>query len=104
MSEMRTGHVTADDGLRLYYQQIGSGSRLLVVPNGVPFLDRLHGATATHTVVAFDPRNRGQSERATLTSSERPLDDEVDDIESVRRCFDAGSIDLLGHSYEGLVA
>jgi len=104
MSEMRDGHVTADDGLRLYYQQIGSGSRLLLVPNGVPFLDRLHGATATHTVVAFDGRNRGQSERATGSPSARPLDDEVDDVEAVRRHFSAESIDLFGHSYEGLVA
>jgi pimeloyl-ACP methyl ester carboxylesterase len=102
MSTIRDGHVTADDGLRLYYQQIGSGPRLLVVPNGVPFLDRLDGATATHTVVAFDGRNRGQSESG--TASERPLDDEADDIDAVRRHFGVESIDLLGHSYEGIVA
>lgn len=104
MSEMRDGFVTAGDGLRLYFQQIGNGPRLLVVPNGAPFLERLTGAAATHTIVAFDPRNRGQSERVEGPPSERPLDDEVDDIDAVRRHAGAESIDLLGHSYEGLVS
>jgi len=98
------GYVTADDGVRLYFQQIGSGRRLLVVPNGVPFLDRLSGATATHTIVAYDPRNRGRSTIVAGPPSKGPLDDEADDIDAVRRHFGAESIDLLGHSYEGLVA
>lgn len=103
-SAIRDGRVTADDGLRLYFQQAGNGPRLLLVPNGVPFLDRLTGAAATHTIVAFDPRNRGRSEIVAGPPSDRPLDDEVDDIDAVRRYFGAQSIDLLGHSYEGLVA
>ena len=104
MSTIRDGYVTAADGLRLYFQQIGSGPRLLVVPNGVPFLDRLAGAAATHTIVAYDPRNRGRSEIVAGPPSTRPLDDEADDVDAVRRHFGAESIDLLGHSYEGLVA
>ncbi len=104
MTEMRDGYVTAGDGLRLYFQQIGNGPRLLVVPGGVPFLDRLTGATATHTIVAFDLRNRGRSDIVTGPPSERPLDDEADDIDAVRRHFGAESIDLLGHSYVSVVA
>jgi len=104
MSEMRDGYVTTVDGLRLYFQQIGSGPRLLVAPSGVPFLDQLAGATATHTIVAFDLRNRGRSDIVTGPPSERPLDDEADDIEAVRRHFGAESLDLLGHSYVGIVA
>jgi len=104
MSEMRDGYVTTVDGLRLYFQQIGSGPRLLVAPSGVPFLDQLAGATATHTIVAFDLRNRGRSDIVTWPPSERPLDDEADDIEAVRRHFGAESLDLLGHSYVGIVA
>ena len=83
MSTIRDGYVTAADGLRLYFQQIGSGPRLLVVPNGVPFLDRLAGAAATHTIVAYDPRNRGRSEIVAGPPSKTPLDDEVDDIDAV---------------------
>jgi pimeloyl-ACP methyl ester carboxylesterase len=104
MSAIRDGQVTAADGLGLYFRQLGDGPRLLVVPNGVPFLERLTGAAATHTIVAYDPRNRGQSGIATGPPSEKPLDDEVDDIDSVRQHFGAESIDLLGHSYTGLVA
>src|ERR1044072_7650761 len=59
MSDMRDGHVPAADGLRLYFQQIGRGPRLLVVPNGVPFLDRLTGGGAPPPIVADDPRTRG---------------------------------------------
>ena len=104
MSAILDGHVIASDGLRLYFQQIGSGPRALVVPNGVPFLDRLAGAAATHTIVAYDPRSRGRSDIAPGPPSGRPLDDEVDDLDSVRRHFGAESIDLLGHSYTALVA
>src|ERR1051325_1865235 len=104
MSEMRDGYVTAGDGLRLYFQRIGSGPRLLVVPSGVPFLDRLTGATATDTIVAFDLPKRGRAQVATGAPSDKPLDDEADDIEAVRRHFGAESLDLLGHSYVGVVA
>ena len=104
MSAIREGYVTAGDGLRLYFQQIGDGPRLLVVPSGLQFLDRLSGAEATHTIVAFDLRNRGRSDIVTGPPSARPLEDEADDIEAVRRHFGAASLDLLGHSYVGVVA
>jgi pimeloyl-ACP methyl ester carboxylesterase len=55
-------------------------------------------------VVAFDARNRGRSDRVTDEARlAGPLDLEVQDIDAVRRHFGAEEVDLLGHSYVGLV-
>ena len=51
----RDGYVTADDGVRLYFQRIGTGGQVSIVPNGPPLFDLLEPFAATHTVVAFDP-------------------------------------------------
>jgi len=101
---MTDGYITADDGVRLYFECRGTGERLLLIPNGLPFFDQLQPLAASRTVVAFDARNRGRSDRATdeprLAGA---LDLEVDDIDAVRRHFGADAVDLLGHSYVGLV-
>jgi proline iminopeptidase len=55
--------------------------------------------------VAFDARNRGRSDRVTDEARlARELDLEVDDIDAVRRHFGADDVDVLGHSYVGLLA
>jgi len=98
------GYLTTDDGVRLYFQRIGDAKRVLLVPNGPPLLDHLRPLAATRTVVAFDARNRGRSDR--VTSSERlarSLDFEVEDVDAVRRHFGVNDLDLLGHSYNGIV-
>ena len=102
---MTDGYITTDDGVRLYFEFIGAGERLLLVPNGPPFLDQLQPLAATRRVVAFDARNRGRSDRVTDEARlARELDFEVDDIDAVRRYFGADDVDLLGHSYVGLLA
>src|SRR6185503_16281062 len=102
---MTDGYVTTDDGVRLYFESIGAGARLLLIPNGPPFLEQLRPLAATRTIVAFDARNRGRSDRMTDEARlARVLDLEVEDIDAVRRHFGAADVDLLGHSYEGLVA
>jgi pimeloyl-ACP methyl ester carboxylesterase len=97
-------YAVTDDGIRLFVRRIDGGPRTLVVPNGIPLLPELACLAATHTVVAFDPRNRGASDavpdEARLT---RGVHHEVDDIEAVRRHLGVETIDLLGHSYAGLL-
>jgi pimeloyl-ACP methyl ester carboxylesterase len=102
---MTDGYITTDDGVRLYFECIGAGERLLLIPNGLPSFDQLRPLAASRRVVAFDARNRGRSDRVTDEPRlARALDLEVDDIDAVRRHFDAGEVDLLGHGYVGLVA
>jgi proline iminopeptidase len=101
---MTDGYITTDDGVRLYFECTGAGERLLLIPNGPPILDQVQPLAATRRVVAFDARNRGRSDRVTDEARlARPLDLEVEDIDAVRRCFGADEVDLLGHSYVGLV-
>jgi len=101
---MTDGYMTTDDGVRLYFECMGAGERLLLVPNGLPFLDQLQPLAATRRVVAFDARNRGRSDRVTDEARlARELDFEVEDIDAVRRHFGADDVDVLGHSYVGLV-
>jgi len=102
---MTDGYITTDDGVRLYFECLGAGERLLLIPNGPPLLDQLQPLAATRRVVAFDARNRGRSDRVTDEARlARELDLEVEDIDAVRRHFGADDVDVLGHSYVGLLA
>ena len=102
---MTDGYITTNDGVRLYFECIGAGERLLLIPNGPPFLDQLQSLAATRRVVAFDARNRGRSDRVTDEARlARELDLEVEDIDAVRRHFGEENVDVLGHSYVGLLA
>ena len=102
---MTDGYITTDDGVRLYFECVGTGERLLLIPNGPPILEQLQPLAATRRIVAFDARNRGRSDRVTDEARlGRALDLEVEDIDVVRRYFGAADVDLLGHSYVGLVA
>jgi len=101
---MTDGYATTDDGVRLYFQRIGTAPRVLLVPNGPPLLDLLERFAATHTIVMFDPVNRGRSDL--LSDDARRgdvLEREADDIEAVRGAIGAAEVDLLGHSYTGVV-
>jgi len=102
---MTDGYITTDDGVRLYFECVGTGARLLLIPNGPLFLDQLQPLAATRRIVAFDARNRGRSDRVTDEARlARELDLEVEDIDAVRRHFGADDVDVLGHSYVGLLA
>jgi pimeloyl-ACP methyl ester carboxylesterase len=77
---------------------------VLLVPNGPPLLDLLEPCTATHTVVMFDPVNRGRSDLlGDGLDRDDVLEREADDIEAVRRQIGAADVDMLGHSYTGVV-
>jgi len=57
----------------------------------------------TVRLVYFDPLGRGRSERAT-SLDKYTLAREVEDIEGLRVALRLGPINLLGHSYGGIVA
>jgi proline iminopeptidase len=104
MTTTSDGYVTTDDGVRLYFQRVGTAPRVLLVPNGPPLLDLLEPFAATHTLVMFDPVNRGRSDLLADTARrDDVLEREADDIDAVRRHVGASEVDLLGHSYTGLV-
>ena len=99
------GYVTVEDGVRLFYRKIGTGSKNLIVLNGFYLFDDFKYLADGRTIIFLDMRGRGQSDYITDSSKlSRGVLNDVDDIEAVRRHFDADPVDLLGHSYAGKTA
>jgi proline iminopeptidase len=55
--------------------------------------------TSRVSPIAYDPRNRGRAD----TSGDGNIHRDVDDLETVRRHFEIERIDLIGHSFVGLM-
>jgi proline iminopeptidase len=91
--------IIADDGLRLRGRVVGSGPLTAIVPlvdwNQARFL-RLN---APIRFVFYDPRNRGNSDRVSPESLS--IDQDLRDLEAVRRHFGREKIALIGTSYYG---
>jgi proline iminopeptidase len=97
------GYITTEDGVRLYFEKLGSGSTAVIVLNGFVYLDDFKYLGTGHTLISLDLRNRGRSDYVTDSSKlKRGIHQDVDDLEVVRRHFGLNQIDLLAHSYAGL--
>ena len=59
------GYVTTDDGLRLWFQTVGSGPQVVVLPNGFHLLEDFSCLAPGRTLVFHDVRNRGRSDTVT---------------------------------------
>ena len=99
MSSTTTGFVTAPDGVRLHYESMGDGARLVVAPNGTYLRDELAPLARNRRVVCFDLRNRGQSD---ATDRGGILED-VNDTFAVINHFTDGPVDVIGHSFAALL-
>ena len=101
ISTRTDGFATTDDGVRLYYVEQGSGPDVLIAPLALylepHLLDRL---SMNMRVVFYDPRNRGQSDRADLSSIS--LDRQIQDLEALRDALGIENMALLGWSAWGM--
>ncbi len=80
------GFVSTDDGTELYYVENGSGTDVLVAPVALylePHL--LEDLAKSRRVIFYDPRNRGRSDSADLSSIS--LDRQIEDLESLRKAL-----------------
>ena len=97
-----SGWIAGPDGVRLYYEKIGSGPRTIIVPGRLFLAPELAPLARHHTVILYDMRNRGRSSRVEdgrlLT-----IGKDVDDLEAVRRHFEADRFVPIGYSYLGLM-
>lgn len=96
----REGHVTCDDGVRLYYETAGEGGDVVVIPFGFylrPFLERL---AEGRRLVFYHPRNRGRSDAAPLSSVS--LDRQILDLEQLRATLGIEKMALVGWSGMGM--
>lgn len=98
------GYVTTHDGVRLFVHTLGSGPRTLVIPNGPYLVDDFKYLADDRTILFYDVRNRGRSDTVTDRAKlARGVEQDVDDLDDVRRHHGVDRIDLLGHSYIGLM-
>jgi pimeloyl-ACP methyl ester carboxylesterase/ketosteroid isomerase-like protein len=94
------GTVTTPDGVKLRYRKIGTGPTTLVVPLDYFFFDAFKQFADIATVITYDPRNRGRSDRATDQSTWTTQQD-VADLETLRKHFKLERIVPVGFSYLG---
>jgi pimeloyl-ACP methyl ester carboxylesterase len=99
------GYVTVPDGIRLWFQTVGSGPQVVILPNGFHLLEDFRClASVGRTLVFYDVRNRGRSDTVTDPAQlARGIHNDVDDLEAVRLHFGLDRVALIGHSYMGLM-
>jgi len=100
----RLSPLVTSDGLRLAVAA-GGDDATVVVPNGAYFADDLAAVWRRHPALVYDLRNRGASDTvADQARLARGVLNDVDDLEMVRRRLGRDRIDLVAHSYVGVVA
>ncbi len=105
----RETFVTVAPGIRLHYQVVGKGVDTLLVLHGGPafgysyMAGDLEPLTRQHTLIFYDQRGSG---RSTLVTDSAQLDiaRQVEDINALLEHFRIERVNLLGHSWGGMLA
>ena len=102
--QTRDGYITLEDGVRLYFRKVGSGPLAVIIPNGFYLLEDFRRLGDWRTLIFYDVRNRGRSDAvADPAKLARGIQQDVDDLDAVRRHFVINQADVIGHSYVGLM-
>ena len=97
--------LSAAEGVRLYCRTLGDGPRTLVFPNGIYLAGDFARLAEGRKLIFYDVRNRGLSETISDASKlKRGIHNDVDDLDAVRRHFGIENLDVVGHSYMGVMA
>jgi proline iminopeptidase len=104
--EQREGYVDTGSAM-IYYKSIGTGPALMVLHGGPGsthdyFLPYLLPLARHHRLVFIDERGSGHSQQ--LHPAQYTLQGMADDVEAVRVALGLGRMDLLGHSFGGILA
>jgi proline iminopeptidase len=95
------------NGAKLWTVSFGKGDPLFFIaggPGGTHYgLRSFDTLSAGNTLVYFDGYGRGKSDLA-ASSSEYSLERDIEDLEGLRKAMGFEKINILGHSYGGLVA
>lgn len=95
------------NGAKLYVVTVGKGDPLFIIPGGpggAHYGMRTFDSLASkYMIVYFDGFGRGKSDTA-KDVKEYTIDRDVDDVEGLRVALHLDKINVLGHSYGGVVA
>ena len=93
------GYVATEDGVRLFFQKVGSGVQTVIIPNGIYLFDDFKRFADGRTLIFYDLRNRGRSDTVGDGAKlARGIHHDVDDLDAVRRHFGVSRVDAIGHS------
>jgi pimeloyl-ACP methyl ester carboxylesterase len=99
-AQAREGYAVTDDSVRLWYRVVGQGSETVLVPVGLFYGTRLDGLAKNRRIVLYDPRGRGRSDSVPATKVS--LDNQIRDIETIRRAVGAERAAVIGWSGLGM--
>lgn len=96
------------NGASLFFKTMGSGEPIVVLHGGPgfdhrQFLPYIWELSERHKVILFDQRGTGLSS-GTIDSTSISIDSFIADIEGIREAFGIEKMNLLGHSWGGILA
>jgi len=95
------------NGAKLWVVSFGEGEPLFFIaggPGGTHYgLRRFDSLSTTNTLVYYDAFGRGKSDTAKVVT-EYTIERDIDDLEGLRKAMGFDKINILGHSYGGVVA
>lgn len=98
------GYISTPDGVRLFYQKAGKGKQIVFIPNGLYYIQDFQLVADSRTLIFYDVRNRGYSDTITDPAKlKNGIWQDIEDLETVRKHFAIDRMDLMGHSYIGLM-
>lgn len=96
------------NGTQLYYKVVGQGEPILIIHGG-PGLNHkylfpnLQFLTARYQLIFYDQRASGRSS-LTLDSNSVTIDNFIQDIDELRNTFGIEKLNIMAHSWGGLLA
>ena len=95
------------NGAKIWTVSFGNGEPIFFIAGGPgsahSYLRAFDSLSTTNTVVYFDAFGRGKSDTA-KNVTEYSLQRDIEDLEALRKAMGFSKINILGHSYGGLVA
>ncbi|MGB5529492.1 MAG: alpha/beta hydrolase [Ignavibacteriaceae bacterium] len=95
------------NGAKLWTVSFGEGEALVFIAGGPGNnhygLRRFDSLSTTHKLVYYDAFGRGKSDTAKVVT-EYSLERDIEDLEDLRKAMGFEKINILGHSYGGVVA
>ncbi|MBS1597676.1 MAG: alpha/beta fold hydrolase [Bacteroidetes bacterium] len=103
----KDGKYVTVNGAKLWVVMFGKGDPLIIIPGGPGGAHISYrgfdSMSTTSTLIYFDAFGRGKSDTA-KDVREYTLERDIEDIEGLRKALHLDMINVLGHSYGGLVA
>ncbi len=101
--KIEDGYVKTKDDVNLYYNKIGTGSKVVIIPAGMYLSEEFRLlANDKRTIVFYDQRGRGRSDKLKI-KEKHGIKHEISDLEAIRNHFKHKKVSLVGWSYSGVV-